>query len=109
MFKVLNNLVPNPGFHWEYNERTGYRITIKKEKQSTCARLKTLLRNSPLNKAAVLFNKLPVNLRLKRDNCLKTFKKKLDNLLKLVPDEPDSIRRAASTNSLIHQLDYKNS
>ena len=37
VFKVLNNLVPNPGFHWEYNERTGYRIATKREKPSTSA------------------------------------------------------------------------
>ena len=101
--------MPNPGFHWEYNERIGYGIAKNRGETINIWQPKEIntVKSSPPSKAAVLFNKLPVKLKLKCDNCPKTYKKKLDNLLELVPDEPDSIRRAAKTNSLEHQLDYK--
>ena len=105
---MLNNLVPNPGFDWDYNERTGYRINRSRESPTLSASCKKLIRNSPINKATVLFNKLPVYLRLHGNNSLELFKKGLDKFLEQIPDEPDSIRRAAKTNSIEHQIDYRN-
>ena len=107
LFKVLCNLVPNPGFSWDYNNRTGYRMYISKNNWRAPSRVRKLVKNSPCSKAAVIYNKLPVYLRLKSDDNVDTFKRKLDQLLTAIPDEPDVMRRAAKSNSLEHQLDYR--
>ena len=39
IFKVLKNLVPNPGFQWDYNERTGYRIYLSNNYWTAPARI----------------------------------------------------------------------
>ena len=107
MFKVLNNLVPNPGFSWDYNCRTGFRIHLRQAVKGACAKVKRLVNNSTINKAAALFNKLPVDFKLQSDGNLETYKKRLDKLLTAVPDQPDSFGRAASSNSLEQQLQYR--
>ena len=100
-------MVPNPGFKWDYNERTGYRIQTRHEPHLMPASVRKLSKNSPVNKAATIFNKLPRELKYKTDDSIESYKAKLDKFLQCVPDEPDSIRRAAQSNSLVNQIDYR--
>ena len=48
-----------------------------------------------------------MTLKLKTTDTVEQFKSRLDVLLEGVPDEPDSYTRAAQSNSLVHQLDYR--
>ena len=57
-------------------------------------------------KGARMFNLLPLELRNLDSDKIYHFKKKLDNFLKTVPDQPTIVEegRAAETNCLLHQI-----
>ena len=117
MYKIIIGLCPNPGFNSEnpfpYNERTGFSVKGKINRKAEGWVQK--LRNTSLFVAGpTLFNRLPSSLRKFEipDNPTKThveeFKKKLDEYLWHIPDQPDvnGLVRAAETNSLVHQMKY---
>ena len=100
VWKILHNLVPNPGIVWSINDRTG--VTIQRPKSASALR-----RNGFIIRGANLFNILPRDLRRLSDNPnVETFKNRLDKILRIVPDEPfdPKLGRAAASNSLIDQI-----
>ena len=110
VWKVVNNFAPNPRFKYINNPRTGIHTiyTIEKEKNAP-GWLRKIKKNSALSKCATIFNSLPRNLRsLNTAESIDEFKKRLDNVLKNVPDQPTipGKMRAAEYNSLVHQIPY---
>ena len=76
-----------------------------------------IVRNSPVNvrkaregsisvKGAKMFNLLPPELKNFNSDKVANFKTRLDNFLKLIPDQPTIAEegRAAETNCLLHQI-----
>ena len=78
--------------------------------------IKRLRQSSFFYRGPQIYNLLPVELRAFEEIVRPTqdhvdcFKKKLDNYLSLIPDQPTlpTRQRAAETNSLIHQIPLHN-
>ena len=123
VWKVINNLYPNPGLqlnstlqqqHSEhpnrgiginYNERTG--ITVSHDSRNIPA----INRKSILSRCCRIFNAIPAKLRMLREDDapnLPSFKSGLDKWLSTVPDQPSipQRQRAAPTNSIVDQRNY---
>ena len=93
IYKIIINIVPNPGFHIEYNPRTKYYVQPKSNlKAPTWAR--SIRANCFFNTGPSLYNKLPFQLReieainKPNKNHVEAFKRKLDEVLQTVPDIP---------------------
>ena len=111
-FKIIFNLVPNPGIEWsDTTTRRGRLIAVPQVNPNQNRIGSTLRFNSYLFTCPRLFNCLPKDIRnftqtgMSSIDLLKT---KLDNFLRTVPDEP---RLAGYTgfsqsvsNSIVHQI-----
>ena len=125
IWKVLHNVYPNPGIH--LNQTTadhsvhpnqGIQVNIHQRNDLTAhhdTNLPTWLRNkSALENSCKLYNLLPPRLRraltADEEPSKDKFKEELDKWLTRIPDQPTTTGRfrPASTNSLVHQIAYKN-
>ena len=116
LYKVIIGLVPNPGFERiPYNERTGLKFEVKRTRGA--AKWVQDLRNASFfSVAPTIFNQLPLEFRnvtipeLPSKSDVEKYKERLDKYLWNVPDQPDipgvQNRRAAESNSLVHQIRY---
>ena len=102
MYKIVINLVPNPGFKIDYT-RTKLVITPKQNLRAP-AWVQTLRRNSFFSVGPRLYNKLPQELRQLEDFLVPekkhtmAFKRKLDEYLSTIPDAPGT-----QANSLLNK------
>ena len=109
-WKVIQGLVPNPGLEPMHNSRTGTHLRIPNINSASPSWVKTLRRGSFTFRGSQLFNCLPIQLRqIDPSQSLLSFKSTLDKLLATIPDQPTvtGLNRAAESNSLIHQMQYK--
>ena len=116
MFKILNNIVPNPGIEFKSNARTGTWANVPKIKKNQQNFIKKMQQNSFSFTAPKLFNRLPKYLRSfqpsqEAQNITLAFKSQLDVFLQKVPDQPTvygnrEMIRAANSNSLNEQVNY---
>ena len=108
VFKSLSGLVPNIGFIVKQNDRIGPKIEIlKKRKESSVA--DSLFYRNFIIQGGKLFNILPKELRQCIGNSdINMIKRKLDNFLHNIPDQPSSanIPKVAESNSLVDQTKY---
>ena len=114
LLKIIIGLCPNPGFEsFPFNERTGFTVQAKLNRKAA-GWVQNLRNSSFFTMGPTIFNNLPTQLRniVIPDNPTKQYveeyKKKLDEYLWHIPDQPDvnGLTRAAETNSLIHQMKY---
>jgi hypothetical protein len=111
MWKILHNIVPNPGIEWKQNARTG--VHIKLPDVAGSSRVNRLRRESLLYRGPRVYNAMPVCLRQmdssESPNIIK-FKINLDKFFLQIPDQPtvNGLKRAASSNSVIDQVNYIN-
>ena len=110
-WKILEGLVPNVGTN-KVSSRTSARhgrlCEIPRISNSAPANIRSLLEGSFCIHAGKLFNAIPKSIRNLVGVDIATFKKKLDEFLTSIPDEPQSpgytARRRADSNSLIHMI-----
>jgi hypothetical protein len=86
MWKIIRGLVPNPGITTRWNPRTGMHINLPIVGGS--CHIQKIRRDSVLYRGQRLFDSLPSALRQMEDVNLLGFKRKLDNWLANVLDEP---------------------
>ena len=116
LFKILNNIVPNPGVEFKTNPRTGIWAKVPKIDRKMPTFAKKMRVNSFAYSAPKLFNRLPKNIRNfttsnESTNLTLAFKNQLDKFLQRVPDQPTiygnrAMTRPANSNSLIDQVHY---
>ena len=90
VFKIIYELVPNPGISWYWSPRHGrqlYAPTIRYNSRFG----QTYKYNSFFCLSARLFNCLPKDIR-NLSCCMETVKSNLDVLLHKVPDEPRLVK-----------------
>ena len=108
VFKALGDKVPNPGFKIKNNERTGPTLEIPLKKRESAIPDSIFDRNL-ISRGSKLFNILPKYIReyIGTDN-INTVKRKLDNFLESVPDQPScaKIQKEAKSNSILDQINY---
>ena len=113
VWKILENIVPN--LTVERNEiktttslRSGRQCVIPTISKSATTRISSLREGSLCVNGAQLFNALPKHIRNLTGVELPEFKKKLDEFLSTIPDEPQSpgytAARQAKSNSLLHMI-----
>ena len=113
VWKMLENLVPN--LSTEHNRikskmssRHGRLCVIPSVSKTASARVQTLREGSLCVNGPKLFNILPPSIRNITNVGVNTFKKKLDEFLAAIPDEPQSpgytSSRRADTNSLVDMV-----
>ena len=113
VWKILENIVPN--LTTEQNQiksnvslRFGRQCVVPPLSRSSSSRVRTLREESFSVHGAKLFNGLPQHIRDMTGVELPEFKKKLDEFLLTVPDEPQSPgytdTRRAESNSLLHMI-----
>ena len=113
VWKILDNFVPN--ISTEHNRirskmslRHGRLCVVPPASKAISARIQTLREGSLCVNGPKLFNILPANVRNLTGVGVETFKKKLDDFLATIPDEPQSPGytsfRRADTNSLLHMV-----
>ena len=106
VWKILEGLAPNFGIEGYKNPRRGGHCAVPKVSPSP-SRVRNRYCNSLGFRGPQLFNILPKQLRDLHGVDVDVFKRKLENLLSEIPDEPTSRQetqlRAATSNSLIHQ------
>ena len=91
IYKLIINLIPNPGLLIEYNPRTKTRVIPIQSRTGPCW-VKKARSASFFYQAPRLFNFLPANLRELEDigepnsRHIDSFKQKLDDYLKAIPD-----------------------
>ena len=89
LFKIIHGHVPNPGISHKYSQRRGKIIITPPVKSSKPTAAATLYHNSFNRRASRIFNSLPRNIRnLPSDTSPELIKKKLDEFLITIPDEP---------------------
>ena len=89
LFKIIHGRVPNPGISHKYSQRRGKIIITPPVKSSKPTAAATLYHNSFNRRASRIFNSLPRNIRnLPSDTSPELIKKKLDEFLITIPDEP---------------------
>ena len=117
VWKILENLVPNLT-----NQRTqikstssirfGRKCVTPSVTKTASSRVQSLREESLSVNGAQLFNILPKDLRNMTNVELPVFKKKLDEFLATIPDEPLSpgytATRRAESNSLLHMVPVSN-
>jgi hypothetical protein len=106
MWKIIRGLVPNPGITTWWNPRTGMHINLLIVGGS-CP-IQKPRRESVLYQGPRVLDSLPSALRQMEDVNLLGFKRKLDNWLANVLDQPTvrGLYRASPTNSIIDQVKY---
>jgi hypothetical protein len=106
MWNIIRGLVPNPGITTGWNPRTGMHINLPIVGGSCY--IQKLTRESVLYRGPRLFDSLSRALRQMEDVNLLGFKRKLDNWLANVLDQPivRGLCRASPTNSIIDQVKY---
>ena len=110
-WKILEGLVPNVGTN-KVSSRTSARhgrlCEIPRISNSAPANIQSLLEGSFCIHGGKLFNAIPKSIRNLVGVDIATFKKKLDEFLTSIPDEPQSpgytARRRADSNSLLHMI-----
>ena len=114
MYKILMNLVPNPGITWQENERTGIKAKVPKRDNKASTNIKNLRENFFTTTGPKLFNSMPLEVRnfsTDGENKVLSFKNNLDKYLSFIPDQPHVIgiqsRRPAATNSIMDQIFYR--
>ena len=111
IYKIKIGLVPNIGLVFDYNIRTGTKVTPKLNRKAPTW-VTSIRQHTFFSKGPQLYNLMPKELRTNEtiDTPGKIhvtrFKNKLDKWMNLIPDQPtiDEQGRAALTNSLLHQL-----
>ena len=111
MFKILNNLVPNPGIEFEDKGRRGIEAKIPTISNNQPTFLQNLRRNSFNYFGPRLWNTIPTEIRSYKSesgNGVLGFKNQLDQYLSRIPDEPSvlGLQRAAASNSICDQKQY---
>ena len=111
IYKIINNLVPNPGISFKFNERTGMKAVVPLITNHMSSLHRKLRINSFNYLGPRLFNLMPVTIRnhqIENNTCVHSFKNALDQFLEAVPDQPtvNNLQRAAESNSLIDQINY---
>ena len=111
MFKILNNLVPNPGVHFKDSMRNGITANVPLVPTNRPTIYKSLRYHHFNFIGPKLFNILPPDLRCfstDSDNVVLAFKNKLDTFLSRIPDQPTTygMQRQATSNSLFDQQYY---
>ena len=117
VWRILESLTPNfndskGGISAYWNARRGRMCDVPAVRGQAAAAFRQIRYSSFGIVGPRLFNMLPKELRNITDCPLDLFKRKLDEFLKTVPDEPlvsgyTSFRRADS-NSLIHMVQFSN-
>ena len=87
IFKILQNLVPNPGIKFDTNCTRGQMIILPPIKTSHSTKAVNMREQSLWCHGGKLFNALPINIRNCTDS-LDIFKKNLDSFLCKIPDHP---------------------
>ena len=77
IFKIINNMVPNPGISYKYSARRG-RILTCPSINSSNSHASTLIHQSFLRRAPRIFNALPEELRNSSGTLFPSVKKNLD-------------------------------
>ena len=108
VWKIVYGHVPNlqPPITAYLSDRQGLTCRRRDLTHGRYTRFGTLKENSLVGKGLLLFNRLPAEIKACNDS-LETFKKKLDNFLKTVPDQPvmQGYHQPASDNSITSQLE----
>ena len=86
IFKILLNIVPNPGLSYKFSARRGKVLTSPAVNASN-THAATLIHHSFIRRAPRIFNSLPKDLRDTSGSMI-TIKKNLDKFLHHIPDEP---------------------
>ena len=112
VYKILKNLVPNPGIAFKPTERNGTVAIIPLFPTTIPNSIRQKKYNSFNFIGPKLFNILPRELRdfsTTGNDIVLPFKNKLDLFLSNIPDQPtiQGISRAANSNSVIDQLNYR--
>ena len=110
-WKILEGLVPNVGSN-KVSSRTSLRhgrlCETPNIPTSAPANIRQLIEGSFCVQGTKLFNAIPKSIRNLSDVDVLTFKKKLDEFLSSIADEPQSpgytARRRADSNSLLHMI-----
>ena len=113
VWKILENIVPNLStdqnqIKTKTSPRQGRLCVVPPVSKAASQRIQTLREGSLSVNGSKLFNILPPSIRNLRNVGVQTFKKKLDEFLATIPDEPQSpgytLFRRADTNSLLHMV-----
>lgn len=108
IWKIISGRVPdleaNSRIITRYHPRRGLLCCIRKLPRTAAVSVRTRMDNSFSVQGARLFNCLPVHVRETVDK-LSTFKSRLDEFLKMVPDEPrlPHYWSGAASNSIVDQ------
>ena len=99
VFKILENITPNPGLELKTNSTQARILSIPKlSKFPMC---NNLMSKSFFKRAPELWNLLPIYLREITGVSHETFKMHLDSWMSTIPDQPECSRwRPAPTNIL---------
>lgn len=87
VWKILEELVPNPGILSHYNDRRG-RLCYVKDINASIRKIKSIIHNSFTYSGSRLFNKVPKDIRDTTNVNVDHFKLKLDKWLRSIPDQP---------------------
>ena len=111
VWKILQNIVPNVGessITYRFSTRHGRFCVVPRPTTTASAEVQRLKEGSFCVNGPKLFNSLPKSLRNLKDVDLSVFKRKLDQYLSTVADEPQcpgyTAGRRAESNSLIHMI-----
>ena len=114
IWKIIHGLVPDVGVVYApTNNNEGIKLRLPALKGP--AKIRKLMENGLLYHGVRLFNMLPADLRqtssAEETANIDSFKRRLDQFLWLIPDEPGPNKgdktRAAESNSLLHQVLYQ--
>ena len=112
---MVNGFVPSLEMSLVENERTGFHFNLPLIKPTTPGYIRRMRMDSFTYIASRLFNILPKQLReqvkdndRKQSSAVENYKKKLDEYLTTLQDEPtiQGLTRAASSNSIIDQVKF---
>ena len=106
VFKIIQGRVPNPGISYKWSARRGKVVITPPVPSSKQSRAATLLHNSFSRRAPRIFNAMPQSLRNISDDTSKdSIKRRIDLLLKKIPDEPRLPGYYPSNNSASNRLE----
>ena len=104
IFKIINNIVPNPGISYKYSARRG-KILLNPSISSTSSHASSLAFHSFLQRSPRIFNALPKEIRNSTPTNINSVKKSLDQFLSNIPDEPKIPGCYPSTHALSNKLE----
>ena len=111
VWKMLEGMVPNSMISSYYNERRGRLCHVPSISSSAPGRIKTIRFSSFAVRGPRLFNSIPKDIRNLKRTSTDIFKRKLDEYLRSIPDEPlipgYTAFRRISGNSLIQWSSYR--